>query len=368
MKILVGIDSIKSFENSVEIGNIFKNNIKEDVEVMPFLDGGEGTIEAMQAIINGSYQYINVHDPVYNVITARYILKDKHAVMEMAESSGIRLMYKDELRVMESSSLGFGEMLVDGLDNGVDSFYIGIGDTATSDMGMGMLYALGVRFFDEYDRQLNPIAENMVKVRRVDLEKLDPRIMKAKIKIATSTNHTVFGHDSFLKSRVYRKGASDLDTANLYKGCKNFKKVIEDTLGTGPVDMPSLGSGGGVAWSLYMFFKASISNSMDFIMETLDFEKLVKDKDLLILGENVEQFDGNSSQNVASLAKRYNKDVKVVFLEDEDGKKIDQRNKFDYIYTYHIKDSYDNNEIKSQIKLLAPEVYNKIRNTTNFIS
>ena len=80
--------------------------------------------------------------------------------MEMAESSGIRLLYKEELRVMESSSLGFGEMVLDGLNNGAKSFYIGIGDTATNDLGMGMLYALGVRFFDENDNGLNPIAEN----------------------------------------------------------------------------------------------------------------------------------------------------------------------------------------------------------------
>ena len=56
MKILIGIDSIKTFENSVEIGNIFKENINEDVTVMPFLDGGDGTVEAMQAVIKGKYK------------------------------------------------------------------------------------------------------------------------------------------------------------------------------------------------------------------------------------------------------------------------------------------------------------------------
>lgn len=83
MKTLVGIDSIKTFENSVEIGNIFKANLSSDVEVMPFLDGGEGTVEAMQAIIKGKYKYVNVHNPLNDVITARYILKDDLAVMEM---------------------------------------------------------------------------------------------------------------------------------------------------------------------------------------------------------------------------------------------------------------------------------------------
>src|SRR5699024_11972960 len=91
-----------------------------------------------------------------------------------------------------------------------------------------------------------------------------------------------------------------------------FKKVIEDTLGTGSVDMPAMGSGGGVAWAFYMFFRASISKSMDFILETIDFEDLIKDKDVFILGENVDQFDGSASLNMASLAKRYKKDIKII--------------------------------------------------------
>lgn len=353
MKTLVAIDSIKTFENSVEIGNIFKENLSSDVEVMPFLDGGEGTVEAMQAIIKGKYKYVNVHNPLNDVITARYILKDDLAVMEMAESSGIRLLYKEELRVMESSSLGFGEMLLDGLDNGARSFYIGIGDTATNDLGMGMLYALGARFFDEDDKALNPIAENMEKAARIDMEALDTRLRGVEIKIATSTNQTLFGDDSFLEDRVYRKGATVYDTARLFKGCKHFKKVIEDTLGTGPVDMPAMGSGGGVAWALYMFFRASISKSMDFILETIDFEDLIKDKDVFILGENVDQFDGSASINVASLAKRYKKDIKIIFLQDKEGAKIKNMGDFDQIYTYKLKDAYDRKDIHRQIAGLA---------------
>lgn len=353
MKTLVGIDSIKTFENSVEIGNIFKANLSSDVEVMPFLDGGEGTVEAMQAIIKGKYKYVNVHNPLNDVITARYILKDDLAVMEMAESSGIRLLYKEELRVMESSSLGFGEMVLDGLNNGARSFYIGIGDTATNDLGMGMLYALGVRFFDEEENDLNPIAENMEKVARVDMTGLDERLRGVNIKIATSTNQTLFGENSFLEDRVYRKGASDYDTARLFKGCKHFKKVIEDTLGTGTVDMPAMGSGGGVAWALYMFFRANISKSMDFILETVDFKDLIKDKDVFILGENVDQFNGAASINVASLAKRYKKDIKIIFLQDKDGEKIENRGDFDLVYTYKLKDAYDRKDIHKEIGRLA---------------
>ena len=364
MKTLVGIDSIKTFENSVEIGNIFKANLSSYVEVMPFLDGGEGTVEAVKAVIGGDYKYVNVHNPLNEVITARYILKNDLAVMEMAESAGIGLFYKEELNVMESS-LGFGKMILDGLDNGARSFYIGIGDSATSDLGMGMLYALGVRFFDKNDRALNPIAENMEKVVRIDLDGLDERLRRVDIRIATSTKQTLFGENSFLKDRVYRKGATDYDTAMLFKGCKNFKKVVEDTMGTGEVDLPAMGSGGGVAWALYMFFKANISNSMDFIMETMDFEDLIKDKDLLILGENVNQFNGAASLKVASLAKRYKKDLKIIFLQDEEGERISNKGDFDEILTYKLKDFYFREDIYKEIQKLARKLDKSLKNTVD---
>ncbi len=356
MKILVAIDSIKNFESSIEIGNIFKEEFTENVDIMPFLDGGEGTVEAMKTLIDGSYKYVNVHNPKNEVITARYVMKDKYAVMEMAESSGLRLLYKEDLDVMNSSSLGVGEMIVDGLNEGADSIFIGIGDTATNDLGMGMLYALGARFYDSDDNELNPIAANMARVSYIDIENIDYRLNTKPITIATSSDNTLFGDNSFLESRIYRKGATDEDIAFLYKGSKNFKEVVEKTLGIDSIDLPSLGAGGGVAWALYTFFKAKISRSMDVIMERVDFGDLIKGYDVLILGEDVDQFDGTSSIAVSTYAKSYNEDLKIFFLEDRDGKEIGQREIFDEIYKYHISDDFDRREMIEAIRMLAKDV------------
>ncbi|RGB75530.1 glycerate kinase [Anaerococcus nagyae] len=361
MKVLIAIDSIKNFENSIEIGNIFKEELDCDSYVIPFLDGGEGTVEAMKGLLDGDYHYVNVHNPKNEVITVRYVMKDNEAILEMAESSGLRLIYKDDLDVMRSSSLGFGEMLVDGLDAGAKSFFIGIGDTATNDLGMGMLYALGARFYDESGSELNPIAENMAKVSTVDIDNIDYRLFRTPITIATSSDTTLFGDNSFLESRVYRKGASIEDIAFLYKGSKNFKQIIEKTLGIDSIDLPSLGSGGGVAWALYTFFRVRITRSMDVVLEKQDFNKLVKDYDYLILGENVDQFDGASSINVSKYAKAYNKDISIIFLEDKYGKKIEARDNFNYIYSYDISDKFDREELKEAIRALATEINSNLK-------
>ncbi|MDO5047152.1 MAG: glycerate kinase [Anaerococcus sp.] len=351
MNILIAIDTIKNFEDSVKIGEIFKNRLDLKSYPIPFLDGGEGTIESMKFISGGKLHYVNVHNPLGEAITAKYLLKDDFATIEMAESSGLSLIYKDDLDIMKASSLGLGEVFVDALDHGAKSFYIGVGDSAVNDMGMGMLYALGVRFYDENANDLSPSAQNLVKI-----DKIDTRFKRAKIKLATSSELSIFGKNSFLETRAYRKGASDLDVARLYRGSENFIKKTSKLLGSDQIDFPSLGSGGGVAWALYNYFNTRISRPMDYILKEIGFPKLIEDMDFMILGEDLGQFDGISSINIAKLAKRYNEDIKLVFLHDKNDKKNIDLSLFDYIYEYDIEDDLDRFSLIEKIDQLAKEV------------
>lgn len=358
MNILLALDSIKDFENSIEIGNYFKEeleseNVNNEVNILPFLDGGMGTVEIMKEVIGGDFSYVNVHNPLSEAVTSRYIIKENLCVMEMAQACGLRLLYKDKLDVMESSSIGLGEMIVDGLNNGCEKFFIGIGDTATNDMGMGMLYALGVRFFDKNLNSLNPVAKNMVKVDSIDMSGLDKRIMDVDLEIATSQPLTLFQRNSFLEKRPIRKGASPDEILELEKACKHFSKKVSEALGVSEIDFPYLGAGGGVSWALYIFFRAKISNSMELVLSLLDFQKLVRDKDLLIITENVDEFNGENSINLSKFAKRYNEDIKIIFLQDEDYPNMRDNPYIDDIYKFKIKSNLERGDYEKEIRSIA---------------
>lgn len=358
MNILLALDSIKDFENSIEIGNYFKEeleseNVNNEVAILPFLDGGMGTVEIMKEVIGGDFSYVNVHNPLSEAVTSRYIIKENLCVMEMAQACGLRLLYKDKLDVMESSSIGLGEMIVDGLNNGCEKFFIGIGDTATNDMGMGMLYALGVRFFDKNLNSLNPVAKNMVKVDSIDMSGLDKRIMDVDLEIATSQPLTLFQRNSFLEKRPIRKGASPDEILQLEKACKHFSKKVSEALGVSEIDFPYLGAGGGVSWALYIFFRAKISNSMELVLSLLDFQKLVRDKDLLIITENVDEFNGENSINLSKFAKRYNEDIKIIFLQDEDYPNMRDNPYIDDIYKFKIKSNLERGDYEREIRSVA---------------
>lgn len=358
MNILLALDSIKDFENSIEIGNYFKEeleseNVNNEVNILPFLDGGMGTVEIMKEVIGGDFSYVNVHNPLSEAVTSRYIIKENLCVMEMAQACGLRLLYKDKLDVMESSSIGLGEMIVDGLNNGCEKFFIGIGDTATNDMGMGMLYALGVRFFDKNLNSLNPVAKNMVKVDSIDMSGLDRRIMDVDLEIATSQPLTLFQRNSFLEKRPIRKGASPEEILELEKACKHFSKKVSEALGVSEIDFPYLGAGGGVSWALYIFFRAKISNSMELVLSLLDFQKLVRDKDLLIITENVDEFNGENSINLSKFAKRYNENIKIIFLQDEDYPNMRDNPYIDDIYKFKIKSNLERVDYEKEIRSIA---------------
>ncbi len=358
MNILLALDSIKDFENSIEIGNYFKEeleseNVNNEVNILPFLDGGMGTVEIMKEVIGGDFSYVNVHNPLSEAVTSRYIIKENLCVMEMAQACGLRLLYKDKLDVMESSSIGLGEMIVDGLNNGCEKFFIGIGDTATNDMGMGMLYALGVRFFDKNLNSLNPVAKNMIKVDSIDMSGLDRRIMDVDLEIATSQPLTLFQRNSFLEKRPIRKGASPDEILQLEKACKHFSKKVSEALGVSEIDFPYLGAGGGVSWALYIFFRAKISNSMELVLSLLDFQKLVRDKDLLIITENVDEFNGENSINLSKFAKRYNENIKIIFLQDEDYPNMRDNPYIDDIYKFKIKSNLERVDYEKEIRSIA---------------
>ena len=358
MNILLALDSIKDFENSIEIGNYFKEeleseNVNNEVNILPFLDGGMGTVEIMKEVIGGDFSYVNVHNPLSEAVTSRYIIKENLCVMEMAQACGLRLLYKDKLDVMESSSIGLGEMIVDGLNNGCEKFFIGIGDTATNDMGMGMLYALGVRFFDKNLNSLNPVAKNMIKVDSIDMSGLDRRIMDVDLEIATSQPLTLFQRNSFLEKRPIRKGASPDEILELEKACKHFSKKVSEALGVSEIDFPYLGAGGGVSWALYIFFRAKISNSMELVLSLLDFQKLVRDKDLLIITENVDEFNGENSINLSKFAKRYNENIKIIFLQDEDYPNMRDNPYIDDIYKFKIKSNLERGDYEREIRSVA---------------
>ena len=151
---------------------------------------------------------------------------------------------------------------------------------------------------------------------------------------------------------LYRFESPD-EILELEKACKHFSKKVSEALGVSEIDFPYLGAGGGVSWALYIFFRAKISNSMELVLSLLDFQKLVRDKDLLIITENVDEFNGENSINLSKFAKRYNENIKIIFLQDEDYPNMRDNPYIDYIYKFKIKSNLERGDYEREIRSVA---------------
>ena len=156
MKIAVAVDSMKGSLTSLEAGEAVKEGILKadpsaEVKVFPLADGGEGTQEALTKGLGGKEVRCRVKGPMGRPVDAVYGMAEekKLAVLEMASAAGITLVSPEERDPLHAATYGVGELIRDAVKRGCRQFIIGIGGSATTDGGLGMLQALGYEFLDE---------------------------------------------------------------------------------------------------------------------------------------------------------------------------------------------------------------------------
>ena len=117
----------------MEAGHAIEQGIRNvlpetKVLVKPLADGGEGTTEALVEGLGGDMVQVQVHGPLETPVNAAYgvIRESNTAIMEMAAAAGIIIVGKD-LRPLDATTYGVGEMIKDAIAKGCRNFIIGIG-------------------------------------------------------------------------------------------------------------------------------------------------------------------------------------------------------------------------------------------------
>lgn len=147
MKIVTAIDSFKGCLTSQEANEAAAEGIRAvcpDAEIVevPVSDGGEGYMEAFHAAIGGRLEEVMVRDPLMRLVMAKYLLKGEMAVIEIAQACGLTLLTDEERNPMVATSYGTGQLVADAVRKGAKNIIVGLGGSATSDAGIGMLKAL----------------------------------------------------------------------------------------------------------------------------------------------------------------------------------------------------------------------------------
>ena len=275
--------------------NIFGDALK--TEVIPMADGGEGTTEALIEALDATIHSIKVHDPLFREVTASYARsRDNHvAIIEMAAASGLDLIRTDERNPLITTTFGVGELIKDALNHNVTKIILGIGGSATNDGGSGMLTALGVKFLNSDNEEIELGGGALAHLTHIDASKLDYRLNDVTFEVACDVTNPLLGSNGATYIYGPQKGATEkmipkLDSALSVK------------------DIPGAGAAGGLGAGILTFFNASLSNGIDIVLKETQFLQSIKDADLVITGEgkiDVQTIYGKTPIGVAKAAKQF---------------------------------------------------------------
>jgi len=319
------MDSFKGSVGSAELGEAAKKGIlaassEIEVSVLPVSDGGEGLLEVFSSLDGSVSHVIYCHDPLGREIEAAYLVLDhKTAVIETATAAGLTLLRKEERNPLLTSSYGIGEMIRNALDRGIRDFIVGLGGSATNDAGLGMLRALGYRFFDQHRHEV-VLAKDLQQIDAIDFAQVDERIKSCHFFIAGDVNNPLCGSRG--ASRVYagQKGADEGMIVYLDQALLTFSVVVRQEFGLDHSDIPGTGAAGGLGFAFVSFLDAELGSGIELVLKKLEIEKKIQEADIIITGEG--RVDGQSSMGkvitgIASLCQKYRKQCIVIAGDTE---------------------------------------------------
>lgn len=319
MKVVIAIDSFKGSLSSMQAGNAACAGIKRvcdaDVVVKPLADGGEGTTEALVEGLGGEYVCLDVTGPLGQMTRARYgILGDrKTAVMEMAEASGIILVKREELDPWNATTRGVGEMILDAVKRGCREFIIGIGGSATTEGGIGMLKALGYEFLDT---QGNPVCEGVMdldQIASIHSENVPGELQECYFQIACDVKNPLCGENGAVYVYGSQKGVKEGEKQLMDEKMLHFAQKTTEHFGRDNSLKEGAGAAGGLGHAFLSYLPNSeLKSGIEIVLHAIGLEKEVKDADIVVTGEgrlDSQTAMGKAPVGVARLAKQYHAKV-----------------------------------------------------------
>ena len=312
-RIIAAFDSFKGSLTSREAGEAFRRGFMAErpdaeVEVLAIADGGEGMAEAICEGVGGVMVSKVVSDPLGRKIEARYALINggATAVIAMSSASGLTLLKPEERNPLMASTFGTGELIVDAIERGCREIIMGLGGSATNDCGVGMLRALGYRFYDAAGEELCDTISILERVESISTVERHPLLMGVKFTAAVDVDNPLYGAQGAAHIFAPQKGASPEMVERLDKALRHYAEVV-DADAADAAEVAGTGAAGGMGYALHTMLGARMRPGIDIVLALLDFERRAQGASLVVTGEgsiDAQTLHGKAPAGVLAAAQR----------------------------------------------------------------
>jgi glycerate kinase len=261
---------------------------------MPFSDGGEGALSVLEKFAQGKIIHCTCTDALKRPIKAPYFAFNdgKSVWIELSQTAGLTQLLAHERNPMITSTWGTGLMIRHAISNGFTKIFLGIGGSATHDLGTGIVAALGGCFLNPKGEIL-PLGGGALRYfNQLDRSALDTKISETQWVIACDVLNPLIGPEGAAHTYAQQKGASADEVEQLEAGSQNVALKIFQQTGVAIETLEGGGAAGGVSAGLYGMLNARIRNGFELLSEKTPLKKTLQSVDLVLTGEG--HFDGQS--------------------------------------------------------------------------
>jgi len=259
----------------------------DEVVLLPQADGGEGTLDAVEASVPGAVRRDagQVTGPDGRPTPGEWLqLPDGTAVVELAQASGLPLMQTADAR--GATTRGLGEVIRSALQHGATRLVVGLGGSASTDGGAGALAALGIRLLDDSGSELADGGAALAALHSVDRSALIAP-PPGGVVLLSDVDAPLLGPAGAAAVFGPQKGATGAEVAELDAALAVFAGVLG-----GSTLLPGAGAAGGTGFGLASAWGATLQSGADYIAALTGVDAALADADLLLLGEG--RFDEQS--------------------------------------------------------------------------
>ena len=253
---------------------------------LPVADGGDGTLDVLLAAgrPHGVVHPRAVTGPLGAPVQARLGWLGQTAVVELAEAAGLRLM-AGGLDALHATSRGAGELIRAALDGRAERIIVGVGGSASTDGGAGLLQAVGAQLLDAGGRELDGGGAELLRLERIDLGGLDARLAIVPVDVAVDVRNPLLGPGGAAAVFAPQKGASAADVGLLEEALARLVTVAERDCGAaGLAELPGAGAAGGCGFGLALA-GARLLPGASLVCDVVGLDAALQGAGLVLTGE-----------------------------------------------------------------------------------